>query len=189
MSIQEWNDRYSRGDHADQRPLALIERVARDYTPGLALDLACGLGRHSLCLAYFGWTVVALDASEVAVAKLSQSAQSQGLAIQSKVQDLESSDFSIEAEGYDLICDCLYLQRSLIPRIQSGVRRGGLAAFVFPMLDDMPGLKPMNTKFLVHPGDVLLGFEDWEIIAYKEERETPHGRKLAQLLARRPVRL
>ncbi len=189
MSIQDWNDRYLRGEHSQQHPFALVECIARQHPPGLALDLACGVGRHALCLARQGWQVKALDGSAVAIEKLAAAAASESLPIQPKVQDLEADDFAIEAEGYDLICDCLYLQRNLIPRIQTGVRAGGLAVFVLPMVDDMPGLKPMNAEFLVWPGEVAGWFKDWEILEYKEERETPNGRKLAQLLARRPERL
>lgn len=189
MSLHTWNERYARGEHPMQPPLALIERVAREYQPGFALDIACGLGRHALCLARHGWQVEAVDASDVAIRSLARIARAEELPIETEVQDLEAYDSVIAAERYDLICDCLYLQRSLIPRIQSGVRAGGMAAFVLPMVDDMPGLNAMSPEFLVQPGEVLSWFHGWAIVEYKEERETPKGRKLAQLLARRPERL
>ena len=40
----------------------------------VALDLACGLGRHALWLANRHWQVSAVDLSDVAIGKLSQAA-------------------------------------------------------------------------------------------------------------------
>jgi 2-polyprenyl-3-methyl-5-hydroxy-6-metoxy-1,4-benzoquinol methylase len=41
---------------------------------GVALDLACGLGRHALWLASRGWQVSGVDISEVAIGKLNHAA-------------------------------------------------------------------------------------------------------------------
>jgi tellurite methyltransferase len=184
--IAEWNERYARGEHAEQRPIDIIETIAGGYAPGRALDLACGVGRHALLLARHGWSVTAVDVSEVAIARLRDSAAAAGLKIQAIVQDLESPEFVIEAEKYDLICDCCYLQRTLIPRIRSGVRAGGLVAVALPMADARPEVKPMNPAFLAHDGEIRKWFEDWEIIQYKEESESGGRRKTARLIARRP---
>jgi tellurite methyltransferase len=184
--IAEWNERYARGEHGGQQPIDIIETIARGYAPGRALDLACGVGRHALLLARYGWSVTAVDASAVAIARLRDSAAAAGLKMQAIVQDLEASDFVIEAGTYDLICDCCYLQRTLIPRIRSGVRAGGLAAVALAMVDDRPEVKPMNPAFLVQDGEVRKWFEDWEIIHYKEESESGGRRKTARMIARRP---
>ncbi len=148
--------------------------------------LACGPGRHALLLAAHGWRVTGVDGSATGIALLRNRAAERGLQIETAVQDLESVKFAIEAERYDLICDCCYLQRSLISRIRSGVRPGGLAAIALPMFDETPGLKPMNASFLVHPGEVRGWFDDWEIVRYKEDSEPPGWRKTARLIARRP---
>ena len=186
--ISKWNRRYLQVEHSERQPLHLIERIAREYPPGVALDLACGLGRNTLCLAEHGWQVTALDASAVAITRLRETVLARGLLVQPRLQDLEASDFVIETERFDLICDCFYLHRPLIPRIRSGVRAGGLVAFVLPMIDDTPGLKPMNPDFLVEAGEVRSWFEDWEILEYSEKSEAP-GRNVAQLFARRPASL
>jgi SAM-dependent methyltransferase len=182
-----WDERYARGEHAEARPLALIERIARKYPPGAALDLACGLGRHAILLAEHGWTVTALGVSEVAISRLRAQTAERGLSIEPQVQDLESPGFTIETERYDLICDCLYLQRSLIARLQMGVRFGGLVALALPMVDDTPGLPPMNPAYLVELGEVQSWFTGWRILEYKENSEASGRRKMAQLVAMRPA--
>lgn len=182
----DWNARYRAGEFDSLPPLAQVERAAAEYPPGLALDLACGLGRHAIALAERGWQVTAVDSSEVAIGRLRNSARSRGLCIEARVRDLESSDFEIEAGRYDLICDCLYLWRPLIPRILAGVKPGGLAFLAIPMVDDNPGLRPMKREYLVQSGELAAWFSTWRILRNTEERESPEGRKLAQLLAQRP---
>ena len=184
MGTAKWDRRHTTG--LPGQPLPVIEWIAREQRPGSALDLACGLGRHALLLASHGWTVDALDSSAVAIARLREFAAQRDLNVRAAVQDLESPDFAIPAEKYDLICDCFYLQRSLITRIQIGTRVGGLAAFALPMHDDTPGLEQMNPEFLVQPGELRSWFEGWNILEHKEQREAQRGRLVATLIARRP---
>lgn len=186
MSRSKWNQRHSAA--ALSAPLPLIERIASEYPPGRALDLACGLGRHALLLAERGWTVTAVDASPVAIERLREAAAARGLEVDARVVDLETGDFDIPSEEYDLICDCFYLQRSLITRIQEGIRVGGLAAFALPMHGRTVGVEPMNPDFLVESGELRSWFEDWEILEHKEDREAEGRRRVAQLVARRPFR-
>lgn len=186
MSHSKWDRRHAAAEPG--APLGMIERLAREHPPGKALDIACGLGRHALLLARRGWKVTALDASPVAIEKLLAAAAARGLAVDARVVDLETGDFAIPSENYDLICDCFYLQRSLITRIQEGIRVGGLAAFALPMHDRTVGVEPMNPDFLVESGELRSWFEDWEILEHKEDREAEGRRRVAQLVARRPFR-
>jgi tellurite methyltransferase len=184
MNETKWDRRHA--DAGLTKPLPLIEQVARQYPPGCALDLACGLGRHALLLAEYGWAVTALDASAVAIGRLRETAAARGLRIEARVENLEADDFDIPSETFDLICDSFYLQRSLITRIQKGTRAGGLVAFALPVRDDALGVEPMNPDYLVEPGEVRNWFGDWEVLEYKEDREAGGGRLVAGLIARRP---
>ncbi len=137
-----WDQHYSGPENvAEQSPLRILEQVVQYHSPGEALDLACGLGRHAWFLARQGWQVTAVDSSEVAISKLRDAARATGLAIDARVADLGAPASVIHPESYDLICDCLYLQRSLLPQIRDGVRIGGLVLFALPMFDDSPFLR------------------------------------------------
>lgn len=170
--IRKWDERYARqGQDDGSEPVGIIARIARDFPPGKALDLACGLGRNALALARAGWRVTAVDASAVAIERVRE----HGLdGIDAIVADLESPAFAIEPDSYDLICDCLYLQRSLVPAIRAGVRPGGLVAIALPITGNI------NPAFLVQPGEVLSWFPGWTIIEH-------HENSTAELLAQKPL--
>ncbi len=77
-----WDQHYSGPESvAEQSPLRILEQVVQYHSPGVALDLACGLGRHAWFLARQGWQVTAVDSSEVAISKLRDAARATGLAM------------------------------------------------------------------------------------------------------------
>ncbi|MEX2262399.1 MAG: methyltransferase domain-containing protein [Bryobacteraceae bacterium] len=183
-----WEERYRSGENIPKEPLPLVERVAATVPAGRALDLACGAGRHALCLASHGWQVTAVDSSPAAIELLQSAAQARDLTVEGVVADLERGEFVIEPESFDLICDTYYLQRGLFPSIRAGVRRGGLALAVIPMIDDSPGVPPMNPDFLLREGELRGYFEGWELLHDHEggRGAREHSRRAAELLARRP---
>src|SRR6476661_6191139 len=63
MDASEWDERYR------AEGLVWGGEELSDAPPGLALDLACGEGRNALWLAARDWQVIAVDFSEVAIAK------------------------------------------------------------------------------------------------------------------------
>ena len=65
----EWDVRYRECDGAmwSGRPNGRLVAEVAAVTPGRALDLGCGEGADAIWLAQRGWTVTAIDISEVAV--------------------------------------------------------------------------------------------------------------------------
>ncbi len=161
--INSWDERYSRGENLSDEPHPLIVEWAAKLQPGRALDVACGAGRHAIYLAERGWQVTAVDSSRVAIEILQRRASDRGVAIDARVADLERGEFVIEPDAYDLILDCLYLQRDLFPAIKAGVRAGGVVIAVIAMVDDDPKVKPMNPAFLLAPGELRAEFAGWEL--------------------------
>ena len=82
--------------------------------PGVALDLAGGLGRHALWLASRGWqvTVVELSALE--------------LNVNVDLFAGDAAEYKLEPAHFDLIVLFYHLDRSLFPRIVSALKPGGL---------------------------------------------------------------
>ncbi|WP_394281500.1 class I SAM-dependent methyltransferase [Corynebacterium sp.] len=64
----EWDARYSESGHMwSGNPNNALVDVAGDLAPGTALDVGCGEGADALWLAEHGWTVTAIDPSQVAI--------------------------------------------------------------------------------------------------------------------------
>ncbi len=161
MSIENWNERYRAGRQLSEVPSPLVQRFVADLAPGAALDLACGPGRNALYLAERGWRVTAVDSAPIAIAKLRE----RNAGIDARIADLERGEFQIQPDSYDLICDCLYLQRDLFPQMKAGVRRGGMAIVIARL-----------TR--VRPGELRTYFDDWKILHY-------HEQEVAELVALR----
>ena len=92
--------------------------------PGVALDLACGLGRHALWLASKNWRVSAVDLSAVAIGKLSQAALGLNVKIDLFVGD--AAEYKFEPTRFDLVVLFYHLDRSLFPKMVSALKPGGL---------------------------------------------------------------
>ncbi len=185
MSLEDWNQRYSAGEQLFETPAPLVEKFAGELTPGVALDLACGPGRNTLYLAERGWRVTAVDGSPLAIEQLHARARGRDLHIDARIVDLERGDFEIRCDdAYDLILDCYYLQRDLIPKIQCGVRSGGLAIVIVHLTDPD---QPNGTPTRAYPGELRSYFTDWDILHYYEGKpsEWRHQRAVAELVARK----
>jgi tellurite methyltransferase len=153
---RDWDQHYRDPANFDLSPLSLLVQVAEWMTPGRALDLACGPGRHALYLARLGWQVTAVDSSPLAIDLLRRHAH--GLPMEAICADLERGEFTIEPGSFDLICDILYLQRDLFPAIRQGARPGGV--FV--------GAIRLDGSFHMAPGELRDEFVNWKISYYSE---------------------
>jgi len=188
--MPDWDERYRRGEHTNDEPHPLVVEFAPKLEPGRALDVACGPGRHAIWLAERGWQVTAVDSSRVAIEILRRRASEQGVAIDSRIANLELHEFIIEPEAYDLIVVCNYLQRDLFPAIKAGVRISGIVIAAIAMADDDPSVKPMNPAFLLSPGELRAEFaesEKWESLRNFEGKQVGDKRRraMAEIVARR----
>jgi SAM-dependent methyltransferase len=91
---------------------------------GVALDLACGLGRHALWLASRQWRVSGVDLSDVAIGKLSRAAFE--LSVNLDLFRGDAAEYKFEPARFDLIVLFYHLDRSLFPKIVSALKPSGL---------------------------------------------------------------
>jgi tellurite methyltransferase len=164
---RNWDEHYADAHNVELTPSHLLVQVAEWVRPGRALDLACGAGRNTIYLARLGWQVTAVDSSAEALRLVRL--HSADLAVDIRHADLERGEFTIEPEGYDLICDFLYLQRDLFPAIRAGVRMGGM----------FTGAIRLTGTYRLDPGELREQFAEWKIIYYSEVDGT------ASIIARR----
>jgi len=167
MSLQDWDQRHCDAD-PNAAPDPLVVETARGMKPGRALDLACGTGRNAVWLAENGWKVTAVDGSRIAIGIL----DSRDLKIETRVADLERGQYVIEAESWDLILMCRYLQRDLFEPAKAGVVAGGV-------IIAMVLVSEKELRYRARPGELAHYFEGWEILQARENA-------LAEIAARKP---
>jgi tellurite methyltransferase len=180
--IEEWDQRYRSGEQVFEAPAPLVVQFAGALAPGSALDLACGPGRNARYLAERGWRVTALDGSSVAIGLLRAS----NPAIDAHVADLEAGALEIPPESFDLVLSCYYLQRSLIPQIQSALRPGGLLILIAHLAD---ADQPQGTPTRAYPDELREFFKGWRLLHYREGQpgECGHRHGVAELVAQKPA--
>jgi tellurite methyltransferase len=182
--IEEWNQRYRAGEQVFETPSPLVEQYTSGHAPGVALDLASGPGRNALYLAEQGWRVTAVDGSPVAIDLLLARARQRNVSIEARALDLEGGEVQIAPETYDLVLSCYYLQRSLIPRMQSALRPGGLLIMIVHLAGSD---QPQGTPTRAYPGELRAFCRGWRLLHYREGEpgESGHRHAVAELVAQR----
>lgn len=158
----------------------------RDLLPtgGLALDLACGRGRHALWLAAAGFAVEAMDRDREAIEAVNAEALSLSLPVLAQVRDLEAPGASLGAERYDVIIAVHYLHRPLFPAIIEALRPGGLLLYETFTREQAARGKPTNPDFLLLPGELLELTHTLDVLRSREGDF--EGRMIASVAARKP---
>ena len=134
---------------------------------GLVLDVAMGTGRNAIYLAKLGFAVEGIEISPEAVNIALESAQKSSVTIRAQLADLEGS-YSIKKGAYDLIICFNYLQRSLIPQIKDGLRKGGMVVYETCIIDQAQLGKPKNPDYLLKHNELLDMFRDFRCLRYRE---------------------
>ena len=197
LQIAKWDRRYAEdGPSPLAPPSAPLPDTVTNVTPGQALDLACGTGRHAVWLANRGWRVDAVDGSPVAIGQLTHHAEQARCSdrVTPTLADLETepSVFTIANGRYDLIVDCYFLHRPLFKAIRRGVRRGGLFVAVLHLRS------PTATdgqRYALERGELetMVTSWRWEIVHSREQDSQDestaangHDLGVAEIVARRP---
>jgi SAM-dependent methyltransferase len=136
-----WDARYGEHDEAmwSGRPNGRLVAEVAEFAPGRALDVGCGEGADAIWLAQQGWTVTAIDISDVAVGRAREAAARAGVSVEWIVGDALRTDFA--AASFDLVS----LQYPALPKragddtvraLLDTVRSGGVLLAVYHDLDD-----------------------------------------------------
>lgn len=157
--IDKWNQRYREKLEEGQPPLPFLVDALEKVPPGRALDIACGLGRHSLWLARRGWRVTALDGSEVAISRVRE----QMPEVEAIEVDIEAPGFRLPGTDYDLIVDTFFLHRPLFPQIRAALREGGIGVLAFHL----------EGRFAISISEVDQLREDYQVLHYVVHKDIP----------------
>jgi SAM-dependent methyltransferase len=137
----EWDARYGERDGTmwSGRPNGRLVAEVAALSPGRALDVGCGEGADAIWLAQRGWTVTAIDISEVAICRAREASDPAGACLEWICGDTLQTSFP--ARSFDLVS----MQYPALPkaaseaavrRLLNTVRPGGLLLAVYHDLDD-----------------------------------------------------
>jgi SAM-dependent methyltransferase len=150
------------------------------------LDLACGTGRDAVFMALSGLAVSACDVLPDALARASDLARRNGVALSTSIRDLEA-DPALPDSAYDLISCFHFLCRPLMPHIARAVKRGGLVVYeTFLRAQRERFGKPRSDAHLLLPGELRSLFAGWQILIDREGLADPR-RMVASLVALKPA--
>lgn len=126
-----WDQRYASTDRVwSATPNLEVARIVADWSPGRALDLGAGEGRHAIWLAERHWRVTAVDFSAVGLAKGEKESVARGLRVDWVVADARSWH-PPNHTAYDLILAAyLHLPEDVLSRATTWLSPGGAVVVV-----------------------------------------------------------
>ena len=169
---EKWDAKHNTSPIPD-KPIELITNYAKLSNGKQALDIACGMGRHSKYLASLGFQVDALDISSTAIESL-QCLEN----IRAKEVDFDT--YTLEENKYDLIVCTYFLQRSLFPQIKKALKVGGIFIYETYLYHPDNDKIPSNRTFLLEEGELKTTFDDsYELIHIQEWWDEDYDRSKA----------
>jgi SAM-dependent methyltransferase len=137
----EWDARYRERDGGiwSGRPNGRLVAEVAGLAPGRALDVGCGEGADAIWLAQRGWTVTAIDVSDVAICRAREASHPAGASVEWICGDALQAQFP--RRSFDLVS----IQYPALPkapgeaavrRLLDTVRPGGFLLAVYHDLDD-----------------------------------------------------
>ena len=175
----KWNRKYARASYPTN-PSAIVRKHYKLARPGRALDIAAGNGRNALFLANHGYSVDALDISEIGLkcfAGLSD-------AVNAVCVDLDHYD--LPSDRYSLVINIKYLNRRLFPQIYRALAAGGVLIFQTFLRNAKPIRRtPCRREHLLRPNELIRAFPQMRVAFYTEDRvpENDDPYPLASLVA------
>lgn len=169
-SKTQWDEKYSRPTFIFGKSPAEFLSENYQYIPyeGTVLDMGMGEGRNAVFLAQKGYKVTGVDISSVAVKKSYLLAQEFGVKIKGVVASL--SDYKIPTASFDAIVCFYYVDRSLIEKIKSWLKPGGILIYEAHTTREKANKKndPMDDDNYLKEQELLKLFSGMRVLKYEE---------------------
>ncbi len=164
MAIEDkerWNEKYQ-DNNIPNEPIKLVRDHTHLAVGKQALDIACGMGRHSKYLASEGFEVDALDISSVAIEHL------QGLDHIDAIE-VDFDTYTLGKNKYDLIVCTYFLERKLFPQMFDALKPDGIIIMETFLHDEENERVPSNPAFRLKTGELEATFNDqYELLHISE---------------------
>ncbi len=166
-----WNIRYREGVvHFAKVDSGIISVLSQLHTPGVAVDVACGSGRHAVWLARRGWQVDALDVSDAALEQLHNVIERENIpGIEPLQVDLDQ--WHPEENYYDLALMAYFWDEQVCARAQRALKPGGhMVLRTFMLLNNLTESKSHYVD--LHSQLVTTLKAEWKIWIWDIEQST-----------------
>lgn len=158
---ERWNEKYQNNKIPDE-PIILVQQYANSARGNMALDIACGMGRHSKYLASLGFEVDALDISSVAIEQL------KGIE-NINAMEVDFDDFTLPENKYHIIVCTYFLERKLFDQMVAALKPNGIILFETFLYHEDNERAPSNPDFMLKAGELEKHFsKTCEIIDIRE---------------------
>jgi tellurite methyltransferase len=170
-SKTQWDEKYARPNFIFGKSPAPFLAENYHYIPfeGTVLDMGMGEGRNAVFLAQKGYKVTGIDISSVAVKKSYLLAQEFGVKIKGVVASL--GDYQIAPNSYDAIICFYYVDRSLIDKIKTWLRPGGILIYEAYTTREKQKLKKRNAtddNQYLREQELIKLFAGMRVLKYEE---------------------
>ncbi len=198
MDSTQWDERYSTSELIwTGRANQFVEAHLGDLTPGTAIDLGAGEGRNAVWLAGRGWSVTAVDFSQVGLDKALRLADEHGVTI--AVERADATTWTPPAPVDLVVLSYLQLsadeRRTVLEHAATWLTPGG-TLFVIAhdrsnVTDGYGGPPSPDVCYTVDETvDALAGLDVVTAEVAQRHVDTPDGTKIALdtlVIARRPI--
>lgn len=193
-SVELFDRQFDQQVHQTEGELNPFEQAALPHLRGRVLDFGCGMGNLAMAAARDGCSVLALDASEVAISHLSQLAIAEGLPVEAQVADLSQYDVtehfdSIVSIGLLMFLDCAAAQRALADLQLHLVPGGTMVVNVLVEGTTYMDMFDPDMHCLFHRDFLQSRFAGWQVIASADQDFAAPGdtvKVFSTIVARKP---
>lgn len=166
----QWDKRYSRPSFVFGKSPVRFLAENYQYIPfeGTVLDMGMGEGRNAVFLAQKGYRVTGIDISSVAVKKAYMLAEEFGVKFKGVVASL--NDYKIPPASFDAIICFYYVDRSLIEKMKTWLKPGGILIYEAYTVREMRTKKApeYNPDYYLKEQELLHLFSGMRVLKYEE---------------------
>lgn len=135
--IQFWNDSYQGGKTYRQFSFIELEYfISHGYIKGKVLDIGCGTGEFSIRLSQYGYEVLGIDISDIAIQKAKASAKLVGVNANFKVEEIENIFDSFDTVTCKLVYAFVKDKETFNKKIVSILNSGGTFFIYTPVITE-----------------------------------------------------
>jgi tellurite methyltransferase len=165
---ERWNTKFLAGEAQSLEPDPLLVEACATLTPGRALDLAGGAGRHALWLAQRGWNVVLADLSDEGLTIAAQRAAAARLSLALRRESAAETLAWAPTQPFDLITVFWCLLRDSFAALPQALTPNGLLLYKTYTTDHDRYTEGHSLSTALDPGELRAAFPALTTILYRE---------------------